>query len=391
MRLAVLLTHPVQYYSPWFAHMAGTLDVTVFYAIRQTASGQAAAGFGVGFDWDLPLLEGYRHVFLDNVARKPQLAGFFGCDTPGIADALIRGGFDAFLTFGWNKKCYVQGLRAAWRAGIPAFIRVDSQLASGRRGWWRMLKRPLYRLLLPRLGNYIVPGKRSREYLRHYDVPDDRIFDVPHMVDTERFTRAAAAARADGENARLRARLGIADDAFVFLFVAKFLPVKRPSHLIEAFHRFVAGERAEGRGEPVLVMAGDGPLRAECESLAAALGLPVRFPGFVNQSDMPVYLAAADCLVLPSTAETWGMVVNEAFACGIPVAVSTGAGAADVVEENRTGWVFDPLLPGDMERALSRAVSNRSDEAAISQRSRSLSYDVGTAALVSACETVTTR
>ena len=67
--LAVLATHPIQYYSPWFAHMATDVDLHVYYAYRQTPEGQAAAGFSTAFDWDLPLLDGYESTFLNNVAK----------------------------------------------------------------------------------------------------------------------------------------------------------------------------------------------------------------------------------------------------------------------------------------------------------------------------------
>src|SRR2546428_11987966 len=83
-RLGVLLSHPIQYYAPWFRYLAGRLDIEVFYAHRQDAAGQSAAGFGVQFEWDTPLLEGYPYRWLTNVARHPGVGSFAGCDTPEV-------------------------------------------------------------------------------------------------------------------------------------------------------------------------------------------------------------------------------------------------------------------------------------------------------------------
>ena len=96
-RLAILASHPVQYYAPLFRELAQRLDLTVFYAHSATDMDQARAGFGVGFSWDVDLLSGYEHVFLDNVARNPGLGRFSGVDTPEIGHRLREGRFDALL------------------------------------------------------------------------------------------------------------------------------------------------------------------------------------------------------------------------------------------------------------------------------------------------------
>ena len=88
MKLAIVSTHPIQYYSPWFRYLAEQgaslsgppsrkasqgFGFEVFYAHRQTAKGQAEAGFGVEFEWDVPVLEGYPYRFLKNVSQRPGL------------------------------------------------------------------------------------------------------------------------------------------------------------------------------------------------------------------------------------------------------------------------------------------------------------------------------
>src|SRR3954471_4092901 len=101
-RLGVLASHPIQYQAPLFRELAKRLDLKVFFAHRQTAQQQAEAGFGTAFDWDVDLLSGYAHMFLENRAPRPGVGRFLGCDTPEVANRIATGRFDAFLVTGWN-------------------------------------------------------------------------------------------------------------------------------------------------------------------------------------------------------------------------------------------------------------------------------------------------
>lgn len=378
-RLGVLLTHPVQYLSPWFRFLASRLELRVFYAHRQDAAGQARAGHGVGFEWDVPLLEGYAHEWLQNVARRPGPDRFGGCDTPGVAERVRSGGFDAFLVFGWNHRCSLQALRACRRAGVPVLMRGDSQLATPRPRLRRALKRLPYRLLLPRLDAHLYVGSRNREYLRHYGVPERRLFFAPHFVDAARFAAAARAARADGSAARLRRDHGVPAGAFVLLFVGRLVAWKRVGDLLRAAARLPDG----GAGPVHVMIAGDGPCRAGLGALAeTALGERAHFLGFRNQTRLPACYAAADALVLPSGAEeTWGLVVNEAAACGVPAVVSSAAGCApDMIEAGATGFTYPAGAVGALAARLRdlRACCRedpRAVSAALARKSRQYSME----------------
>src|SRR5262249_36150635 len=129
MRLGFLVSHPIQYYAPLFRALAGLCDLTVYFAHRQTAEGQARAGFGVAFDWDIDRLSGYRSQFLTNVASRPSTDRYAGCDTPEVAREISAGRFDAVVVPGWALRSYWQAVRACRRAGVPVFVRGDCQLA----------------------------------------------------------------------------------------------------------------------------------------------------------------------------------------------------------------------------------------------------------------------
>jgi glycosyltransferase involved in cell wall biosynthesis len=337
MKLALVASHPIQYQAPWFAALAQQCELEVLYCHRQDAAGQAAAGFGHQFQWDIPLLDGYRFRWLDNVAPRPSVDEYSGCDTPAIGAALRDGGFDACLVTGWYLKSFIQAIRACRRYGIPLLVRGDSQLATPRSIVTRVAKYWPYRWLLSQIDAHLFVGRANYDYLRHYGVGEGRLFFAPHFVDNDRFCRVAEEARLDGRAAALRASFGIPPDEALFLFAAKLIEKKRPVDFIEAIGRLNAGgRRVHG------VVVGSGPLEPMLRRQAAERRAAVHFVGFKNQSEIPVCYAAADCLILPSDGrETWGLVVNEAMACDVPAIVSDAAGcAADLIVEGRTGFTF---------------------------------------------------
>jgi len=126
LRLGILASHPVQYYTPLYQELSRHLDVQVFYAHRQSAAEQAQAGFGVAFEWDVDVLAGHTYTFLENRARHPSTDRFYGCDTPAIAEHIAAGEFDAFLVMGWYLKSHLQAIVACRRQGVPLLVRGGS-------------------------------------------------------------------------------------------------------------------------------------------------------------------------------------------------------------------------------------------------------------------------
>lgn len=333
MRLAILTSHPVQYYAPLFRELASRVDLHVYFAHKPSAQQQADAGFGTAFTWDVDLESGYNHSYLVNVAREPNASRFSGCDTPEIGKRLLEGKFDAVLSLGWHLKSLLQGVWAAKRQGLPVMIRGDSQLGLTSSRARRAIKAISYPVLLRSFDAALYVGERNRDYFRHYHYPEERLFHSPHAVDTKRFEEAATKA----VGAELRSQLSIAPKERLVLFAGKLLPFKRPLDAVEA----VAKVRSQGI-RATLLIAGAGPLEAEVHARAEQLDVPLKLLGFVNQSKMPQVYAAADALILPSTSrETWGLVCNEALACGVPLVVSDEAGCApDLCADGHVGRVF---------------------------------------------------
>lgn len=350
IRVTVCLTHPVQYFAPWFRFIAAErpdLDLTVLYASQPTAE-QQGTGFGEAFTWDIGATTGYRHLVLQPAKRGQRFDSdsLFGVDASGVAEAIRATAPDVAVIPGWHSAFYLRALRACRRAGIPVLYRGDTHLdAAGP--WWR---RPLWRIktraMLRLFDAYLAVGTRSREYLRSFDVPDPLIVPSPHAIDTAAFTeRAAPVAGHAREEAR--AALGLPADAFVIAFSGKFQANKRPEDVLRAAARL-------SRPASVLMIGGGSRLES-CRDLASQLGMHAVFASVVNQSQMAETLALADCLVLPSEHESWGLAVNEAMACGIPCVVSNSAGCVpDLVIEGTTGETFQSGDVGGLTSAIDR-------------------------------------
>jgi glycosyltransferase involved in cell wall biosynthesis len=384
-RVAILTTHPVQYHAHWFSAIAreADIDLDVLYCHKAGDQEQAEAGFGVSFTWDVPLLEGYRHRFLCNVASPPGLGRFDGLDTPEVSG--LVGHYDAVVVNGWHYKSAWQAILACYRKGVPVFARGDSHLLTPRSWIKRFVKEPVYRIFVPRFAGCLAAGRLSSEYFRHYGARNDRIFFVPHCVDERRYQID----RPGAERLRREWRMSrsIPEDSIVFIYSGKLIPVKRPLDFVKAI-----GKAAISNPRILGIMIGDGPLRPQCECLITATGAPVRLLGFVNQSQIAKAYVAGDGLVLTSETETWGVVVNEAMVSGLACFVSESVGSApDLIREGETGSTFRSGDVDSLAAQLSTYASCSGRLAAMGEAARRLiarySTEVAVAGLRHAIET----
>jgi glycosyltransferase involved in cell wall biosynthesis len=331
LRVGFLTTHPIQYQAPVFRALAQTpdIDLTVYFCLLPNQQ-QQGAEFGVAFSWDIPLLEGYAHRVLPNVSPHPSVTRFSGCDTPGVAAQWQRDRLDAVIINGWVVKSCLQGMRACRKLQIPCLVRGEANVLRPR-AWW---KRLLHRRLLRQYSRYLYIGESNREFYRRHGAREEQLYPALYCVDNDFFARAAEQV----DRAAVRAQWGLDDGTVCYLYCGKFIPKKHPLELLQSFGRAVAqGARAQ------LLMVGAGELLDPCRRLAESERLPVTFTGFLNQSQIVAAYVAADCLVLPSDhGETWGLVVNEAMACGRPALVSSQTGCGpDLIQPGVTGDVFE--------------------------------------------------
>ncbi|MFN9932114.1 MAG: glycosyltransferase [Cyanobacteriota bacterium] len=369
-RLLIASSHPVQYHTPLFQRLAAdsSLAIDVLYLSLPSPETQGL-GFGQSFTWDIPLLEGYRWHRAGSTRGRGITYGYRGVRLARPWSELSFGDKgekpDVLLLTGWHFLGLVQLHLAAWRKGIPVLLRMDSNGMRPRPPWLNLV----YWLLFRGVTLGLPVGSANARWYEANGFPTKRLIASPHYVDNTAFATAAAAKAID--RAELRQRWNIPQEAFCFLFAGKLQAKKRPIDLLNALALL---HRSSQHALVHLLVVGSGDLETDCRSLAAVENLPVSFAGFLNQSEMPAAYAAADALVLPSDhGETWGLVVNEAMACGLPAIVSRVVGCAeDLVLPGRTGLVV-PL--GDRQ-ALAAAMAQMADDperaAAMGQAARTL-------------------
>lgn len=361
--LAILTTHPIQYQVPLWRELAdrGEVPFEVWFLCDLGYRHSFDRGFRRAFSWDIDMLAGYPHRFLPTRPPKADLDRFWGARI-GSLDSLFREqGVRALLINGWYPQAYWQAAFQAHRAGIPVLLRGETNDLRQESWWKEMVKRPLLRLLFQRVSVFLTVGVANRRFYQKYDVADSKLRSAPYCVDNERFSEAAKGLRS--QRASLRESWGIPQDAVCFLFSGKLVVKKRPQDLLAALEMLLLG-RFDLKYPVHLLIVGDGLLREPLERKAAALRKItgrscVTFTGFLNQTEMPKAYVAADCLVLPSDArETWGLVANEAMACGLPSILSDQVGCgADLIDPRITGELFPT---GDVT-SLAKAMAAWSD------------------------------
>ena len=354
VRLAYLVSHPIQYQSPLLRRIAQdpNIDLTVFFGSDFSVKGYVDKDFGVAVKWDIPLLDGFRHEFLP-VLRDDGSEGIFSPISYGILRRLR--GFDVLWVHGYATVNQMHGILAANILGIPVLVRSDSQLKDRPRSGLKLaIKELFFSLLRNVVDGVLVSGTLNADYWRHYLGKDFPLFMLPYAVDNAWFQEQCRLSAATLP--QLEADLGIEPERSVILFASKLQTRKLCSDLVSAYAALIAGTPESA--QPYLVIVGDGEERSNLEQQVATLELTgVRFAGFRNQSEMPRFLALATVFVLPARHEPWGLIVNEAMNAAIPVIVTDDVGAQpDLVTDGIEGCVYPvgdiPALTDALRRIL---------------------------------------
>ena len=205
----------------------------------------------------------------------------------------------------------------------------------------RGLLRRLIRLLLCRHADaFLAVGSSGVRYLRSLGADPAKIFPLFYTTGVERFS-ANEIERSPERAHRL-------------LYAGQLIERKGLVPFLETLAKWAAAHPARN---VEFVIVGDGPLRARLENFAAPANLELHFRGNLPYEELPPVYSEAGLFVLPTLADTWGVVVNEALAAGLPVLGSVRAQAvAELVEDGKNGWTFDPTQPDDIYSAIERAM-----------------------------------
>jgi len=380
--LAIIVTHPIQYYVPVYQELAKVCDLKVFYTWgAQGAATKYDPDFQKTISWDIPLLNNYPYEFVENKAKDPGSHHFKGIVNPGLINLITDFHPDAILIYGWAYQSHLAVMRY-FKGKMPIWFRGDSTLLD-QTGTLRKISRKLLLTWVYRhldLAFYV--GKANKAYFKAFGVTEKQLIFAPHAIENERFSTDRST-----EAIKLRHYLGISVNDTLILFAGKLEEKKDPLLLLAAFkaidrktindQRKTINDKQSTINEkrltnidqqretkndqrPTLkthlLFVGNGALE---ETLKAQIlqhkKHNIHLLDFQNQNRMPVIYQACNLFCLPSRGpgETWGLAVNEAMAAGKAILASHLVGCAEnLILKGMNGEIFKSGDLGDLKNKL---------------------------------------
>ncbi len=357
MRLAVLITHPIQYFRPVFAELAQQpgLELRVFFGCDHGRRTSLDPDFGVSFAWDVPAHQGFPHAFISQ-APLEQLSQLRSALPLAWRAARAIGAWqpDQVLIFAYTPLFISVSTLLLRIRGQSLLLRADGTDRAFPRSWLKSsIKDAVLRLWYRQFCHVFPIGTDSNRHFERLGVAPSRRHPVPYAVDVDFFAQQQQ--HWSPQRWSLRRQLGVASTDLVLLWSAKMTPVKAPFLLVEA----LAALPEAVRRRFWFVAMGEGPLRQPFEAqLQRVLPGRTRFLGFCNQSEIGRGYAMADALVFPSIqGETWGLVVNEALQFGLAVMASDHPGCvADLLASERSIPLGSAVFTSGDSNAFSTAL-----------------------------------
>jgi glycosyltransferase involved in cell wall biosynthesis len=378
MRRVLLLNNvPAPYFDPLFERLGRESEwhLTVCYSSSWNRD--------VGWDEkNVGDCKAHQTIILDRM--RPGLKRRLG--SPSAAAMAIAGILNSqrphyLICYGYTLKPQIAAITWAMLTGTPFAVIGDANIyCDNARGLKRLLRGWWLRRVTQRASALITIGVANRLFWESYGARPHQLFEARFAVDNDFYARASEARRA--ESVVLREKLGLTD-SIVFLFVGRLIKRKNVDLIVRA-------ARQVNDNRIAVVIAGTGE---ELVSLKAMAGDNPRviFPGLVVPDELPLYYAMADVLVLPASQEPWGLVVNEAMACGLAVIAHRHCGATiDLVSEDN-GVVLQTFSIDELARAMEMIAGNSELRRSMQKRSRekieSWSIDCAAQGIIKAVET----
>lgn len=345
LRLAVLVSHPIQHFAPWHREIANNteIDLRVFFCCDWGAGDYFDPEFESKFSWDVPLLEGYSHEFL-RILKRPTRLTYWQVDNPEVETALDRFNPDVVKVFGYAYKTNWRVAQWTRRKRKPLLLYSDSNALAETPSWKRLAKRAIVSRFYSKVDGALFVGGNNLQYHRLYGLPWERLFPGSLPIDRTRLLGAVpdpALARR-----KIREHYGIPQEAFVVMFCGKYSARKRPVDVVSAVHK------ASQKGVPAWsLVVGEGSERARLETYIKDNKVTnAVITGFVNQSRIPECYAASDAVVVSSDEDPHPLVVSEAGTFGLPAIVSDRVGCIGVNDTARPGINAIIYPCGDLRR-----------------------------------------
>ncbi len=334
-RIAFILTHPIQYFSPFFKELAkcSTIELKVFYTLGTNAS-QYDEGFKINVKWDIDLLNGYDYYFVKNNSKKPSTNEFNGINCPDLISDISKYNPDKIVIHGWNYKSHLEVIRF-FKNKKKIYFRGDSTFLQKQNFFIKFIRITYLKYFVYRHIDYaFYVGRNNKHYFLKCGLSEKQLLYFPYSIDSSFFVDKPK---------------NITTDKVNLLFVGKLQKNKNPLILLKAITLL--------KDYPLhLKIIGDGELIDEIKEFNSN---QVEFCGFKNQTELVQIYKKSDILILPSLSETWGLVLNEAAASGLALIASDMVGGAiDMIQDNVNGYIFKSNDLFDLTAKIKLATEN---------------------------------
>lgn len=349
-KLAIVITHPIQYYAPVFKLLAKKVKLKVFYSGGEQLVNQFDQGFKKKIKWDISLLDGYDYEFLLNTSKTPGSHHFNGIINPTGIHHINSFQPDCILIYGWSYRSHLKLIRY-FSGRVPLYFRGDSTLLDREQGIKNTLKSLFLKFVYRHIDLAFYVGTSNKAYFIAHGIREDQLVFAPHAIDNVRFSE-----NREVEASSIREKMNIPINHILILFAGKLEPKKNPQMLLEAFYQL-------NLPNTHLLFVGNGVLEQELKETSKALGITqkVHFLDFQNQTQMPSIYQCCDVFCLPSKGpgETWGLAINEAMASAKTVLVSDKVGCASDLVNNENGAIFENGNIEDLKQKLIALGTNK--------------------------------
>jgi len=345
--LAVITTNPIYYQVPIFQiiNKKNLFNLDVYYASNEGATISKDTEFNRTVRWDIPLLRDHNYIISKN--QKRSTTSFF-LSFNKLKNFLLKKKYDAILILGWNNIFYLKSFLIAILARIPLILRVETNNNQKIFFIKKIIKKLFLFFFLSKFKYFLYIGKRNKKFYQSYNIKNNQLFYAPYSVDNKFFfhkNRNLEFFKNKFNPARKK----------IILFVGKIIERKNPQVFLELALFF------KDRKDLLFMMVGDGNLMGYCKNYIANNNLNnILLVGFQNRKQIRAIYKISYVLVMPSKYETWGLVINEAMACKLPVIASSACGCVDDLIKNKvTGFVYREGNFEDLKKKFLKLTDNR--------------------------------
>lgn len=333
VKIAIITNIPTPYrQKQWeYYSKSDALDITIFYCAKLEE----------GRHWSIDSAEGVKEIFLRGLTYKSLHFN------PGVLKVIFKD-FDMFLVGGYGYPSVIMSILSLKLLKKPWAMFIDgvSPLSIEKENYGGVFKE----FLVKGADAYFANGTVGSEYLKSYGITPERIFNQYMTVDVDYF-------KEKGKNAskfrnEIRQKYHVDEDTVLVIYSGRLVEYKGVQDLIEAI------KILKNKGDAVkALIVGDGIFKEDLMELSRDVAQDVIFAGHVDPTELHRYYYASDVFVLPTHNDSWGLVVNEAMACCLPVIVTDAAGCClDLIQDN--GFV---IKHGDVSE-LSHSIGKMLDK-----------------------------